>query len=591
MRGSLHRTAALLLLMAGTARGTQVVGPVEVIALSQRTELWRFGYVEHRLQVRNLDAARAHVVTVSIPAETHGGGGIERIARTVELHPADTAVLSLPQPARALRGRSHARIAVRGAGSGTVLLPSLESSFHTYQRNRVPVYMSRGVDSDRLEQTLNAGFEVPTAATGHPHQRAVTAFPTRAEMEIAAWSPNWLGYTCYAGVFLTAAEWQAAAPAVRDALLRYAAAGGVLVSIGEIVPPTRWALAPSASDALPGWVPGVGRVLALPPQESPGGRDREDLYRPLAAALTAAAGRWDTESDVGTMHARFPVIERLSIPVAGIFYLLLGFAILAGPVLLIVLARKKRRIWLMWIAPLVSVLAGALVVTYALLSDGVTPTRRADTLTLLDQVRQQGVLVGLAGYYAPLTPRGGLRFAAETAIAAYEPRHFRHHGSQPAWRLDLTRDQHFVAGFVQANVPLVLQVRKPFATRERIDVHPAADGGLEALNGLAADILSLRLRASDGRWFEGGPLASGQRGVLRLAADAPGTAASAADAVAAVTSATAWADALAALTPDALLLEPGTYAAELARNPFLEPGLDGRIHNRERSLLIGRFAE
>ncbi len=577
-----------LLLAACTAHGAQRIGPIEAIALSQKVDSWRFGYIEHRLQLRNLDPGRVHTIDVTIPDPAHGGeGGIERLARTVVLHPGDTAVLSLPQPARPLRGSNMARIAVRGVDSGRVIVPSLQSAYERYLRNRIPVFVSRGVNSDSLGRALSAGLGGPSPTTsGHRHSGHPDARLTRAESEIAAWSPNWLGYTSYAGVILSAAEWRAAAPALRDALLRYAACGGILVCVGGIDPPARWILDRQEGDGLIQWTLGAGHVLSLP-AELPESWDAT-AQRRLAAALHAAAERWSTEADIATSHARFPVIERLTIPVAGIFYLLLGFAILAGPVLLTVLARRQRRIWLLWIAPAVSILAGGIVLVYALLSDGITPTRRADTLTLLDQVRQEGALVGVAGYYAPLTPGGGLRFAADTALAPFEPRHSR---LAPGWRLDFTRDQHLVAGWVQARVPLTMQVRKPFTAHERIDIRSTPDGGHEALNGLGADLLSLRVRAADGRWFETGPLAAGRQAVLRPVAAAPSKGTSAAAAVAAVTSATAWADGLASLTTDTLQLEPGTYAAELARNPFLERGLDGRLHNRERSLLIGRFAE
>src|SRR5690606_38357039 len=114
--------------------------------------------------------------------------------------------------------------------------------------------------------------------------------------------------------------------------------------------------------------------------------------------------------------------ENFSNPAGGIFFMLLAFAVLIGPLLMIWLARRNRRIWLLWMVPAAYGLACLLLLAYALIEGGVTPTRRSAALVLLDQPRHSGVAFGLIGLYAPLTPSGGLHFDPQSAVQPVERR-------------------------------------------------------------------------------------------------------------------------------------------------------------------------
>jgi hypothetical protein len=591
--------ALLILLAAAGARETAAsdrIGPVEVISLSpQKAAGWRFGYIEHRVRLRNLSAEQTHTVEVVIPSEraSHGGGGgIDRLARRVVLHPLDSAELSLPQPSRELNGVRRARITVLGQDAGNVFIPSVNTSLESYQ-NSLPVFVARRLNSDHLNGALTQGLAAVPAAAALSHHRYRSshnpqATLTRAESGMAAWSPNWLAYSGYAAVALTAGEWEAAPAPVREALLRYGACGGLVLLVGQTPPPVRWIL--ERQDVAGGSFLALGAGHWAITANSPENWTEEFRNR-AALRLQEAARRWHTEFDVGEAHKIYPVKENVKVEAAGFFYMLLLFALLVGPALLFVLARKRRRIWLFWVVPTASLSASVLILAYSLISEGVTPHRRADTLVLLDQTRNEGTLLGLVGYYAPLTPGQGFRFAPETALAPFEVKNRwrRAGGTQPAWQIDHTRDQHWTAGFAQARVPAIAQVRKPLVARERLDIQESADG-LVVVNGLGADIRALRVRATDGRWYEFGPLGAGRRAAPTPAAAPPDTAARPAAAVHAATQTEGWAAGLTGLRIAQLALEPGSYAAELSVCPFLERGLTGHLHNTERTVLIGRFA-
>jgi hypothetical protein len=587
------RALAAAMLLSCCARAAEVIGPIEVTPLSQNVVLWNAGYLEHRVQVRNLSAAGAHRVRVVLPAESYGGGGgLSRLSREVLLRAGDAAIVSLPQPALQLSGGQQASLEIDGARhQKSFVIPSLSSTFeHYYGSTYMPVWVARRVNSDEVGNQLTAACDRLVTAR---HGRKPEVRLTRAESECAAWSPNWLAYSCFAAVVISADEWREAPAAVREALLRYVACGGIVVCLGTIEPPDVW-LQPTRELIEGGqriWQQGAGelRLHAAATPAAWSAAEADALARRLMD-VTERSGAWDATTDSAAAHRDFPVMERFSNPAGGIFFMLLAFAVLIGPVLMIWLARRNRRIWLLWMVPAASGLACLLLLVYALIEGGVTPTRRSAALVLLDQPRHSGVAFGLTGLYAPLTPSGGLHFDAQSAVLPIERRQWRR--NMPPREIDFTRDQHLVSGWLQPRVPTVFRVRRPFTARERLDIRATAGGGLEVVNGLGADIGALRIVTANGRHFAATGLVAGARAQLApVAPPPPAGAVRSAQAAALLAGRRDWGAGLAALKPDGLRLEPGCYVAELGSCPFLDRGLEGRAHASERSVVLGRFEE
>ncbi len=82
----------------------------------------------------------------------------------------------------------------------------------------------------------------------------------------------------------------------------------------------------------------------------------------LGSSWTQTAGPWQVggsghyRRSTYEANVKFPVIEDIGIPVKGLFLLMLLFVLAIGPINLMVLARKKRRIWLLWTTPVISLL-------------------------------------------------------------------------------------------------------------------------------------------------------------------------------------------------------------------------------------------
>ncbi len=100
------------------------------------------------------------------------------------------------------------------------------------------------------------------------------------------------------------------------------------------------------------------------------------------------------------------LVAETEVPVRGLFVLVLAFGITIGPMNLFVLSRLKRRIWLWWNVPAISLLTCLLIFGYSLVSEGVTghgktasvtrstnaiiPQRRWDPFVLLSPNTSEG---------------------------------------------------------------------------------------------------------------------------------------------------------------------------------------------------------
>ncbi len=574
-----------------------------ILPASQQIPMRTHGYIEHRVRVRNESASRRHEVRLIAPAQSYHGAGdtLAQVERTVTLAPGATAVVSLPAPPYPMSGSAQVRVVVDGEDWGVAPLPSLSSSHygHAGYNKKVSILTTRAIDAQAFDDALwtrlfETGATNAAARAGmsrHDKEYSIV----RSEYELAEWSDNWLAYTCHDGIVLAAADLAGLPEGVAECLHRYVGAGGLLVIAGTDAWPFAWA---ARADPVRPWVGpvqpwarlhhvGFG-LVALVPDASPAALDDAGL-RGLLALAQETLQPWTHNTDMSNALRQFPVVDGMNLPVRGMYFIMLVFAIVIGPVLLVLLGRLNRRIWLLWIVPLVAGLTCLCVAAYALLSEGITPTARMHGVTLLDQRTHEATTLGLVAVYCPLTPSGGLHFDAWTELSAFVKQYRYDTGS--AKYMDWTRDQHLTRGWVSARIPAYFQVRRPALRRERLDIVWDA-AGPRVSNGLGADIERLWVRGPDGRWYrhEDG-LAAGDGAVL-VADDGPPTARSDPARLRELYRSTTWASDFEGLaTRRHELLDPGMYLAVLKGAPFLEHGLDGRVKLNARSTVVGRLAD
>jgi hypothetical protein len=304
----------------------------------------------------------------------------------------------------------------------------------------------------------------------------------------------------------------------------------------------------------------------------------------MLKTIDGSARFWQVLPQDEGANSAFPVVETVAIPVRGIVLIMLAFILLIGPANLIVLSRLKRRAWMLWTIPAISLMTCLLVFLYSFVREGFTPDCRLESVTLLDQVNHRATSVAVSALYCPLTPGDGLHFSADTEITPLVGQVDYHAGSPR--ELNWNRGQHLRRGWVTARVPAHFQLRKSEARRERLQ-WTRKEGGFEIINGLGSRLLSLTLADSAGDLYQASEIGAGEMARLAPAATASGR--------------------MGGIGPQALFLEagfaapagllstnaaaylmPGTYVAELEQSQFLETGLgEGSGRLKSRSFVYG----
>jgi hypothetical protein len=568
--------ALLLSLVGAPALSAESYGDVSVSSLPVMAGNRTHGYVEYRFVVTNRGRVPHHVLLEG-GMRSYGASGVV-LRRAVDVAAGASVEVALRQPALSMwlggvqvfidGRRREPRLAPEGGGP---------AFFHSYAG---PLVLA----STRLpREALPA--EVP--AQGSPeHTAAVTAGKplrgiqlVRAPLPVAAWSGSWLAFSSYDGVALEAAELVAAPAPVREALHRYAEAGGVLLVVGDEGPAPIFGLSPvDGEEAKLAWQRvGFGSLahaasVAIAAAE----------HGAVESALERAAAPWRNGRQAAHAARSNVPVHDAPIPVRGLLLFVISFVVVVGPVNLFFLDRWRRRAWVLWTVPAISLVATAGLAAYGVLSEGVVRERSSLSVTLLDQATHRAVTWGWNGFYATFAPAEGLRFAADTEVTPTVD-----FGEQLRMTLgvDWTAGQQLAPGWLAARAPLHLQTRTPALRRERLLVS-RRDGALAIDNGLQAPLVRVVVADGQGRLWEGADVPVGARRLLA----AGGTVATPADAAAEVLAAGLPQAALRLTAEPARYLAAGSYLAVLDGDPFSEPALAGATAGRRRAIVYGRLA-
>jgi hypothetical protein len=317
----------------------------------------------------------------------------------------------------------------------------------------------------------------------------------------------------------------------------------------------------------------------------------DDQWQAVADMWSQSRAAWHQVASPSDANRAMPVLEDVSIPVRGLFVVMVVFVLLIGPINIYWLSRGRRRLWLLWTVPALAFLACILLVGYMVATEGWHGHVRSESITILDEHSQRAATIGWIGYYCPTTPAGGLRFGADTELTPHtDLRHLRY-----SWRtaqpctIDWTSDQHLTEGWVSAKVPVHFMVRRNQAKLERLTVQANQDGSKAMTNGLGVPIRSLWVAKLDGTILGArdiGPGASVSLNATDLPA-AGGDLGTASDLFG-----RNWvhqAEDMAKNPAD--YLRPGTYLAVIDDAPFLDQGLRHAQSRRARSIVFGVMKE
>ncbi|MBN1918367.1 MAG: hypothetical protein JW889_10680 [Verrucomicrobia bacterium] len=588
------------------AGATTQYGDVTISARQPADIRWAHGYLEYEVTISNTSPNKSHTVALRLPEASVGGGdSIRRMTRTVSVGPASATRVSLFQPALPCDGyglgvsidgrRQREQVPIEGISRRIGGWGGYGSAYD----ESTMVLVSRGAPGD-FENEARPAFETGGRSSGRSSYYGGSTndaqFP-RAESPVAEWSTSWLGHSACDAVVMSGSEWRDAPAPVKAALRQYVECGGTLAVLGPADMPETWRARTTVQGDWTVTFAGFGVMLVTDPDQSARGWS-SDKWRVLRDAVSETYEPFRSMESVEGANDHFPVVEGLRTPVKGLMVLMVLFVVAIGPVNLIVLSRMKRRIWLLWTVPAISLLTCTAVTVYAAVAEGWSGRARIATLTVLDQASHRATTVGWAAFYSPVTPRDGLHFSADTELTpqigeggggyGYGYRSYDRGRGRPR-DIDWTEDQHLANGWVSARVPVHFIVRASEMRRERLTVSMETDGTPVVVNGLGADIRRLWYAAPDGTIYSGSDIAAGAQARLapsqRIVRGLP---------VEGLRKAYVqdWLPSMVSFeSAPAQVLMPGCYIAVVDDLVFIEPGLRNAKTKDYKSVIYGILGE
>lgn len=576
------------------------------------------GYGEYRAFITNNSPSQTHRVAIVI----------QGVRRETELAPNAKTTISLFIPN--LVSAYEANIEIDGQRlRETALLVNRAGTLETSDGNH-GLLLSHVI----LKSGLTSSSSFVTAFKDSDGNKTVAT--QTPEFSIAEWSGNWLSYARYDGVVVSSVEWDVAPESVRTALLRYVERGGALLVAGNWQVPAQWqsrqgfitndefkeedglyaeASVPVSSPSVPQPEGASDQAIIAQmtkPSALPVALQAKSLSDPRvyfigfgAVTVTGASDpgeisivqwKWMSRNFLASkvpdhinetpegLNQLFQVVERFGVPVRGLFLLMLLFVIVIGPVNLIWLARRKRKIWLLWTVPAISLLTCLIVASFALFGEGWSATARTEALTILDETAHRATTIGWAAFYSPITPSEGLHFTQDTELSPQLPESYSYRRRAPERTIDWTNDQHLSAGWITARVPVFFKLRKSETRRERLNIQPEAGGAATLVNGLGGEISQVWWADANGKIHTATNVPAGAQAALQ------DTGLKASAAVSRLRDAFSrdWLEQFKLFTdkPQEVLM-PNSYLAVLEASPFVEEGLKGVKTRKARNLVYG----
>jgi hypothetical protein len=553
-----------------------------------------FGYAEYKIQAINQSTDTTHKVTVSIPSTNYGSSGdvIKRISRTFVVSPLSTASASIFQPPMAVWGQDMTVIIDGKKQEEQINVGRMAHCQSTYYPSRYYrgsinypncILLSRSINSDDFQNGIDNAYSIGSSArTGG---KTTYCNFVKSDTSVQDWSTNWLSYSRYEGVVVSASDMEMMPVSIRDALLEHVNCGGTLLILGKWQQPSDWQQgSTSTSGVFVLSYLGFGVIIQSDTTDVTSWSKetwkklRSDIWIPTSAQLQGKTGIFNANQE-------FPVVKNLTMPVRGLFLLVLLFAVVIGPANLIFLSYKKKKIWMLWTVPAISIVGSLAIFFYSFFAEGWRGYERIQAITILNEKNHSSATIATNAFYCPMTPRQGLHFSYETEVT---PLSVEEAGSGRERTVDWSSDQHLDTGWVAARVPAHFMLRKSQVRRERLKINITDSKAINVVNGLGCDISKLYYADNNGRIYFAENIKAGEQKEL---IDNKKTCSSNA-------AQDTWRNSYAnkwyrlfeqlAFTP-ANYLKPNSYLAFVEDCPFIEKTLESVKDRRCESVIFGFF--
>ncbi|MBF0545509.1 MAG: hypothetical protein HQM08_13795 [Candidatus Riflebacteria bacterium] len=487
----------------------------------------RHGYVEIEFYAKNNSPTSSHEVKFFFPGKSYSSYSknaayINLIEKSIYLAPLAEQKVSLFQPALPVTG-NYAGIEIDGIiQSETIQFNPIERENISWTTYNPCVLVSPLIGREEMNI-----FKFDDKRS----YRKDLGGLIRPGIPPSGWPTNWLAFSRYDGIFLSAEELSESPPEVSQALDQYVQTGGNIVIFGKYNFPNGNSPLPenffiqtsenfSSPEAGNGEDPelhryfsGFGKYFVLN-STSPKGIP-EYILKKIETEIDETKKLW--EPDITTPGNQiFPIKGIVGIPVQGLFTVIFIYAMIIGPINLAFLSKIKRRIYVLWTVPLISLLTCIFVFFYATFSEGWSPKGHTFIFTFLDENKKLAASFGWMGLYTPLSNSDGLHFDHLTEITPHLLQEgFGRNLIGGPCSIDWTRDQHLTGSWLIARLPAHFKVRKIETRRERLTIRKTEENEITVCNGLGSPIKSIFLVDEKKRFFQGSAIAEGAEGVLK----------------------------------------------------------------------------
>ena len=488
------------------------------------------GYMEYRFHINN-KSDQPHLVTLTFGGNAgyRGDLSLSHASTAVLVEAKSEATAVILQPPVPFPWNAPLEVRIDNGRSQSV---GFSSTTHGFQRHRyggmvANILVSNKITANQRELLTRGTLEEEQTETsetvggmggmgmGYSTSTADTYAVWQSEIPTDQWSDQWLSYTRFDCVVVNHDDLLALKADAFRALRRYVEMGGMFVVLdarSSQLPnwPKHW---DKVDESLPA---GMTRHRAVQGDAyvMPGGGNEESAIKHLREKIMEVARRYNAimsfaENDAQTFERIAPLGINYTIPVRALVVLVIFFALLIGPVNMVVLGIFKRRVWLIWTIPLTSVVASFLVLGLVVFSEGVKRVTSVKSLTILDQRRGEAMTSGIVGFYRTFAPPGGLSFTNSTEVTPVT-------GNMDGLTLGLQTygEQQLTQNWIRPRIPAFFLLRKAAPSNVRLVFD--WQGEPTVTNGLGVKITVLNVVSPDGETYTVDVLEPGQKANLQL---------------------------------------------------------------------------
>jgi hypothetical protein len=461
------------------------------------------GYAEYQLDVENFSTTRARTIQVSAPNLNYGYS-TARVHLTAQVPPNTKKRLFFWHPPINLEGGDLSLLVDGYKWPDHIPFKPYEHCSDNYygSRGQPPVIL---VSNSLSLPSLN--FPEPVKKTSYHEEKDLEII--RSDLPVGAWSQNWLGYTRYDGILLTATDFVRMPPTLRTTMERFVETGGLLLVFGPVTLPRAWQRWSHLDfGGFSAFIGGFGVCMVRDGVSNSAGLSQGEaasLVRILKKRLTQLAAKQTPEA----ANRSFPVISGTGVPVRGMLVLMLLYAIVVGPINLLYLARFERKTWILWTVPVISLVTSGVVFFYAIFGEGFWGVKcRLAGVTYLDENTRRSASLAWLGLYSTLSIGEGLHFQLDTEATPQVSRS-SYRAASVFRSFDWSKDQNMDEGWVSSRVPIHFRIRNTQHRRERLTLKPLPNNRLGVVNGLGAHISRLILIDHSGNRYHGASIPPG----------------------------------------------------------------------------------